>query len=74
MDEDFFDALIDQQNEKMSAMGRKIIPYLTSDDLLQPCDFVELETNPYFRYEEGILEGLRTARMAYIAWKREHKV
>ena len=71
MDESFFDELIDQQNEKMSAFARKIIPNLTSDDLLQPCDFPQLENNAHFRYEEGILDGLRTAKMAFLASKRE---
>ena len=32
--------------------------------LMQPNDFPDLENNPLFRYEEGVLEGLLTARMA----------
>lgn len=65
--EELFDQLVTSQREKLLAMARKIIPYLTEDDVLQPNDFPELENNPYFRYEEGILEGLLTARMAYLA-------
>lgn len=54
----------------MLAFARQKIPYLTGDDLLQPNDFPQLEGDPLFRYEEGILEGLLTARMAYLAKKR----
>jgi len=65
--EEIFDQLVTSQQKKLLAMARKIIPYLTEDDVLQPNDFPELENNPYFRYEEGVLEGLMTARMAYLA-------
>ncbi|NGX46505.1 MAG: hypothetical protein K940chlam2_01697 [Chlamydiae bacterium] len=65
--EELFDQLVTSQRKKLLVMARKIIPYLTEDDVLQPNDFPELENNPYFRYEEGILEGLLTARMAYLA-------
>lgn len=71
MEEKLFDELIRLQEEKVATFARRIIPYLTDEDLLQPCDFLELETNPYFRYEEGVLEGLKTARMAFVAKTRE---
>ncbi len=71
MSEDFFDELIDMQYKKVEELAFRIIPNLTTDDLLQPCDFPELENNPHFRYEEGVLEGLRTARMAYVAKRSE---
>jgi len=35
--------------------------------LLQPNDFPELENHPLFRYEEGVLEGILTARMSYLS-------
>jgi hypothetical protein len=28
---------------------------------MQPNDFPELENHPFFRYEEGVLEGLQSA-------------
>lgn len=59
-----FEELIDLQKSKLLKLGRKIIPYLTQDDILQPNDYPELENNPFFRYEEGVLEGLLTAQMA----------
>jgi len=56
--------MIVSQEEKVYSMGGKIIPQLTRDDLLQPNDFPELENHPLFRYEEGVLEGMRSALMA----------
>ncbi len=64
---EMFDELIDQQRARLLKFGREIIPHLTTDDILQPNDFPELENHPFFRYEEGVLEGLLTARMAYLA-------
>ncbi len=71
MIEVMFDELADQQRKRIGAFARTLIPYLTEDDLLQPNDFPELENHPYFRYEEGVLEGILTARMAYLALKKE---
>ncbi len=65
--EKLFDELIEAQRRKLTACARRIVPHITEDDLLQPNDFPELESHPYFRYEEGVLEGLMTARMAYLA-------
>ncbi len=53
-----------EQEDKLMKIAEKIRPNITTDDLLQPCDYPELEFNPLFRHEEGILEGLK---MAYIA-------
>jgi hypothetical protein len=62
-----FDELVEAQRKKLLRMGRELVPHLTEDDLLQPNDFQKLEMHPLFRYEEGVLEGLLTARMAYLA-------
>ena len=62
-----FDELIALQRKKVLNCALRIIPHLTEDDILQPNDFPALEMNPHFRYEEGVLEGLMTARMAYLA-------
>jgi hypothetical protein len=66
-----FDELITLQRKKVLNCALRIIPHLTEDDILQPNDFPALEMNPHFRYEEGVLEGLMTARMAYLAHQRE---
>ena len=64
---EIFDELVKQQNDRLLSIAREILPYLTADDILQPNDFPELEGHSEFRYEEGVLEGLLTARMAYLA-------
>ena len=56
--------MIDDQQDKLLKCARRIVPYATSDDILQPNDFPELENHPYFRYEEGLLAGLLSAQMA----------
>lgn len=72
--ENVFEELIEAQRQKLLKFARQIIPLMTSDDLLQPNDFPELEQHPLFRYEEGVLEGLLTAQMAYCAWKKERMI
>ena len=56
--------LIEQQQEKLYQVAKRIIPNITHDDLLQPNDYPELELHPHFRHEEGILDGLRMAEAA----------
>jgi len=62
-----FNELVLQQQEKVLRCAQRIIPHLTSDDVLQPNDFPQLENDPFFRHEEGVLEGLMMARAAYFA-------
>ncbi len=69
--EKLLEELISQQQKKVTECGVSIIPHLTEDDLLQPNDFPELEHHPFFRYEEGVLAGLYTARMALLALKKD---
>ena len=68
---ELFNELIAHQEEKIFKLAQKMIPHISREDILQPNDFPILENNPYFRYEEGILEGLRTAQMAFLAKKSE---
>lgn len=68
--EALFEELVSQQQEKVFKFAQKIIPHITREDVLQPNDFPELENHPLFRYEEGVLEGMRTAQMAYMACKK----
>ncbi|WP_068467877.1 hypothetical protein [Candidatus Protochlamydia phocaeensis] len=62
--------LIEGQKGKLLQCGRRLVPYLTPEDLLQPNDFPELEYHPYFRYEEGLLAGLQSVQMALWALKK----
>lgn len=64
--------LIEYQQEILLKAAKALVPTVTLDDLLQPNDFPELEKDPYFRYEEGVLAGILTAQAALAAsWKRE---
>lgn len=55
------EAAVTLQNARYSRLVRSIVPNATDEDLLQPNDFPELEYHPLVRYEEGVLEGLRSA-------------
>ena len=72
--EKLFDEMIHFQREKLLNFARKIIPYVTPDDILQPNDFPELEFHPIFRYEEGVLEGLLTSKTAYLRYCKENSI
>ena len=63
--------LVAFHQENLLKCGRRIIPHLTSDDMLQPNDFPELEFHPHFRYEEGVLSGIQTVQMALWALKKQ---
>lgn len=52
-------------------LGRRIVPTLTPEDMLQPNDYPELDNHPEFRYEEGVIAGIRTVQMALRALGRE---
>ena len=68
--EEIFDSLIALQKKKVRQCAEVLVPNLTDDDLLQPNDFAALENSPHFRYNEGVLEGLMSAKMAYLAHLR----
>ncbi len=63
--------LIEGQKGKVYASAQRIVPHITSDDLLQPNDFPQLEFHPHFRYEEGILDGLQVAYTALLAKSKD---
>lgn len=67
----YFDELIDYQKKKLLQEGKRILPHITSDDILQPNDFPELENSPHFRYEEGLLSGIQMAKSAILASLKE---
>jgi hypothetical protein len=65
------DQLIAFQKKKIYENARILVPHITPDDLLQLNDFPLLDNHPYLRYEEGVLEGLLTARMIFLAQRSE---
>lgn len=67
-----FEEMIVFYEEKLLKCGRRIIPYVTADDLLQPNDFPALEMHPEFRYEEGFLAGLKSAQIAINALAKKN--
>lgn len=62
--EQLIEEIVEDQKKKLLACGRRIVPTLTPEDMLQPNDYLELENNPHFRYEEGTLAGLQTIQTA----------
>ena len=70
-DQDRFLALLDimvtQQEAKVLALARNLIPDLCPEDLRNPHDYPLLRASDIFNYEDGILAGLLSARMAIAA-------
>ncbi len=69
---ELLDEILHAQEAKLLRCGTQFVPTLTSEDVLQPVDYPELEKNPLFRYEEGVLEGIHTVRSALLALLREN--
>ena len=68
--EDVLAELIAQQDAKVLALARRIVPHLTPEDVRNPHDFPALLASPDFNYEDGILAGLRAAQIALRAARR----
>jgi hypothetical protein len=66
-----FEEMVHFQRSRLYKLAEKFVPNITTDDILQPNDFPELENNPTFRYEEGVVEGLLSAQIAYLRLKKE---
>ncbi|MGC9328283.1 MAG: hypothetical protein ACP5I1_11660 [Candidatus Hinthialibacter sp.] len=60
------DDMIELQRRKVLAIAREFIPGLTPEDLRNPQDYPELINNPRFNFEDGILAGCLSARMALL--------
>lgn len=63
--------MVEFERKKLLAYAKRILPHLTSDDILQPQDFPELENNAEFRYLEGVVIGLETALAALYAGQKQ---
>jgi hypothetical protein len=62
--------LVEFHKNQLLKCGRRIVPHLTPEDVLQPNDFRELEFNPHFRYEEGMVAGIQAVQIALWALKK----
>lgn len=63
-DQKLIKEMIEGQKRELLKLGRRIIPTLTPEDMLQPNDYPELENHPHFRYEEGLLAGMQAVLIA----------
>lgn len=63
--------IVEYQRLELLKTGRRFVPTLTTEDVLQPNDYAELEYNPHFRFEEGQLLGAQSIQMALLALKKE---
>ena len=64
--------MINHQRGKVMQIARDRLPYLTQDDVLNPHDFPELQNDPTFNFEDGILAGFVSAQLALRACWRQH--
>jgi hypothetical protein len=56
--------MIAQQEAKLLAFGRRLVPHLTPEDMLQPHDHRPLAESPAYNYEDGYLAALRAVLIA----------
>lgn len=63
--------MVEHQKKHLLNVGRRIVPTLTPEDMLQPNDYNELEHHPVFRYEEGLLAGLQSLQIALKALEND---
>jgi hypothetical protein len=59
-----FEEMVSQQRAKVLALARSLRPRLTDDDILSPLDIPELADDGRFNYEDGLLAGRISARIA----------
>lgn len=62
--------MVSQQEDKVLALARRMVPHVTREDLRNPHDFAALTESADFNYEDGILAGLRAAEIALRAARR----
>jgi len=63
--------MVAQQDAKVLALARRIVPHLTPEDVRNPHDFPALVESAAFNYEDGVLAGLRAAQTAVRAARRD---
>lgn len=65
-----FDELIAGQQKKILKLARQFYPGVTPEDIRNPQDFEKLQSNAHFNFEDGILAGYISAKMAFLAEAR----
>jgi hypothetical protein len=59
-----FAQMVAQQREKVLALARQRNPKLTAEDIMNPENFPEIDSDGPFNFEDGILSGLVSAQIA----------
>ena len=62
--EEVLERMISQQRDKVRDVALDILPHLSPDDLQDPHDHPEVSDDAMFNFEDGLLAGLLSARMA----------
>lgn len=65
-------AIEDNQVKKVIDLARRILPGLTAEDIRNPHDFPELN-DPDWQYEDGLLAGVQSVRVALRAMKNREE-
>ena len=58
--------MIKQQETKVLKIAREILPNTTPEDIRNPQDFPELNNDIKFNYEDGILTGYLSMKVALL--------
>lgn len=64
---DLFDTLIEHQRKKVLKLAQQHYPGLTPEDIRNPQDFPKLLQDANFNFEDGILSGFLSAKMAVLS-------
>jgi hypothetical protein len=59
-----FERLIRQQRDKIKEVALDILPDLPPEQMQDPHDYPEVADDAMFNFEDGVLAGLMSARMA----------
>lgn len=61
------DSMIQHQRKKVMEIARKLVPGVTEEDVRNSYDFPELASSQQFNFEDGILSGYISAKIAMLA-------
>ena len=59
-----YERMITQQQAKVLRLAREVVPNITPEELRNPHDFPKLKEHATFEFEDGLLSGLISARVA----------
>ena len=62
--EEVLERMIRQQRDKVRDVALDMLPHLSPDDLQDPHEHPEVSDDATFNFEDGLLAGLLSARMA----------